>query len=145
MKITVILFSLAFGLLMAVDTNGQTPIVFEKGKAEKSLTVTIGPHDMKTFSLYVKKGQVINVGVTGDINISKTEEFPVIGLSLANGVEAVDKTQDGEGYLSILSGRKGKYVITVNNSDRKSSRTFKLKVKVTNDLADFAGGEDVDQ
>lgn len=129
-------------LLSIAEANAQTPVVFEKGTSEKTLTVAVGPKDMKTFSLTVKKGQVINFSASGDIQISKTEEFPVIGINLSNGVEDVDQWQDGEAYLSILAGRTGKYVIAVNNSDKKRARTFKLKVSVTNDKADYAGGEE---
>ncbi len=142
MKITGIILALLIALFAAEATNAQTPIVFAKGTTAKTLTVTIGPKDMKTFSLTVKKGQVINFEASGDIQISKTEEFPVIGLNLSNGVENVDQWQDGEAYLSILAGRTGKYVVAINNSDSKRARTFKLKVSVTNDKADFAGGED---
>ena len=142
MKITAILFSLVIGILMSVSTSAQTAIVFAKGKTEKVTTITVGPKDMNTYSLNVKQGQVINVEVSGDISISKTNEFPVIGLNLSNGVEDVDKWQDGEGYLSILTGRAGKFVFSVNNSDRKRARTFQLKVSVTDDPHDYVGGTD---
>lgn len=109
------------------------------------MTITVKPKDMNTYSLSVRKDQVINVSVSGDISISKTEEFPVIGLNLTNGVDDVDQWQDGEAYLSILAGATKKYVVSINNSDRKRARTFKIAFKVTNDKADYAGGVAVDQ
>ena len=129
----------------AVDTSAQTPVVFAKGASSKTMTITVGPKDMKTYSISVREGQVINVIASGDIAISKSNEFPVIGLNLANGVDDVDQWQDGEGYLSVLAGQTKKYVVSINNSDRKRARTFSLKVSVTNDKADYMGGESTDQ
>ena len=140
-----ILLSLVIGFLFVSTAKAQTVVAFEKGKTEKTMTVTIKPNGETKYSVTVKKGQVINFGVEGDINVSKTTEFPVISINLDNGVEKVDNWQDGEGYLSILAGKNGKYIVSVFNSDKKRARTFKLKVKVTNDKADYAGGEEVDQ
>lgn len=145
MKNTLIVFALALGFVFAGSTNAQTPVVFAKGTTEKTMTITVKPKDMNTYALSVKSGQVINVSVSGDISISKTEEFPVIGLNLTNGVEDVDQWQDGEAYLSVLTGTTKKYVISINNSDRKRARTFKITFKVTDDIADYAGGIKTDQ
>ncbi|MCD9189438.1 MAG: hypothetical protein LUM44_23705 [Pyrinomonadaceae bacterium] len=136
---------LAAAFVFAGQANAQTRIVFAKGASSKTLTVTVPANGEKSFSVQVKEGQVINIGVSGDINVSKTTEFPVISVNLTNGEEGVDNSQDGEGYLSILAGRSGNYVFSVANSDKKRARTFKMEVKVTNDRADFAGGEEVEQ
>lgn len=145
MKKLFILLMLAVAFVFVEQTNAQTKVVFAKGASTKTMTVTLPAKGEKTFSVQVKEGQVINVGVSGDINVSKTTEFPVIYLGLTNGDDEVDRTQDGEGYLSILTGKNGIYVFSVTNSDKKRARTFKMEVKVTNDRADFAGGEEVDQ
>lgn len=139
MKKAVILLSLMFGLFFAAETNAQTKIVFAKGASSKTITVTIPAKSEKLFSLIVKENQVINVGITGDIFVSKTNQFPVISLNSTNAEEGVDRTQDGEGYLSILAGRNGTFIFNVSNSSNRA-RTFKMKVSVTNDLNDFAGG-----
>jgi hypothetical protein len=145
MKSTLILFALAIGFIFATNANAQTAVVFAKGTHEKTMTITVKPKDMNTYSLSVRKDQVINVSVSGDIAISKTEEFPVIGVNLTNGVEDVDQWQDGEGYLSVLTGATKKYVIAINNSDKKRARTFKITFKVTSDRSDYAGGTDAGQ
>jgi hypothetical protein len=143
MKKTFILFSLAFGLFFVSSANAQTGIKFAKGKSSKTITIAVPAKGEKKYSIMVKKGQVINVGVSGDIQVSKTEEFPVIYLGLQNGVDGVDNSQDGEGYLSILAGKSGTYIFSVTNSDKKRARTFKLKVSISNNREDFAGGDPV--
>lgn len=147
MKKTLLLmiFAIAAVAGSAADTSAQTPVVFAKGASAKTMTITVGPKDMNTYSISVREGQVINITVSGDIAISKTNEFPVIGLNLANGVEDVDQWQDGEGYLSVLAGQTKKYVVSINNSDRKRARKFTLKVSVSSDKADYMGGESVGQ
>lgn len=147
MKKLSILFSLIISLVFVSSATAQTPTVvtFAKGATEKTMTITVAAGKTNKYSITVKKDQVINVGVEGDINVSKTTEFPVISVNAANAVEDVDQTQDGEGYLSILAGRNGKFIIDVANSDKKRARTFTIKFKVTDDKADFAGGEEVDQ
>lgn len=147
MKKTLLLmiFAIAAVAGSAADTSAQTPVVFAKGASSKTMTITVGPKDMNTYSISVREGQVINITVSGDIAISKTNEFPVIGLNLANGVEDVDQWQDGEGYLSVLAGQTKKYVVSINNSDRKRARKFTLKVSVSSDKADYMGGESVGQ
>lgn len=145
MKSTLIIFAIAIGFVFASNTNAQTQVVFAKGTTEKTMTITVKPKDMNTYALNVKSGQVINVSVSGDISISKTNEFPVIGLNLTNGVEDVDNWQDGEGYLSVLAGRDGKFVVSINNSDKKRARTFKIKFSVTDNRDDYQGGESTDQ
>jgi hypothetical protein len=142
MKKLSILLSLVFGLFLVSTANAQTPITYKIG-TEKVLTITVPAGKEKLYSMTVKKGQVINLGISGDIGVSKTNDFPVISLNLNNGVEDVDRSQDGEGYLSILAGRNGKYIVNVANSDKKRARTFKLKVTVSNNKEDFLGGEEV--
>lgn len=147
MKKLSILFSLLIGVFLVSAGNAQTttPVTFGKGASEKTMTITIKAGGSNTYSLAVKKDQVINVGIEGDINVSKTTEFPVISVNLLNGIEEHDRWQDGEGYLSILAGKNGKYMISVFNSDKKRARTFKITFKVTDDKADFLGGEEVEQ
>ena len=144
MKKLSILFSLAFGLFLVSAVNAQTPTVvtFAKGSSEKTLSVTVPSKGEKKFSITVKKGQVINFNVSGDIDVSKQDKFPVIYLSLLNAQDE-DKSQDGEAYLSIIAGRTGTYIVGLTNSDKKRARTFSLKVKVSNNKEDFAGGEEV--
>lgn len=147
MKKLSVIFSLIFGLILTAAAHAQTatPVTFTKGASEKTMTITVKAGGTSNYSLAVKKDQVINVGIEGDVNVSKTTEFPVISLNLANAVEDVDRTQDGEGYLSVLTGRTGKYIVSVFNSDKKRARTFTIKFKVTDDKADFAGGEEVNE
>lgn len=148
MKKLFIVLSICAGILFfgSVETNAQTTkIMFAKGASSKTLTVTIPAGKAKSFSIQVRENQVINIAVSGDINVSKTTEFPVISVNLTNGEEGVDNWQDGEGYLSILAGKNGNYIFSVANSDKKRARTFSMKVAVTNDRADFAGGEEVEQ
>jgi len=141
MKKLFILMSLAVSLFFVAETNAQTKIVFAKGASSKTMTITVPANSERLYSVAVRKDQVINIGAEGDIFVSKTEEFPVISLNLTNGEEDVDQTQDGEGYLSILTGRTATYIFNVSNSSNRV-RTFTLKVSVTNDRADFAGGTD---
>lgn len=147
MKKLSVIFSLIFGLILTAAAHAQTatPVTFTKGASEKTMTITVKAGGTSNYSLAVKKDQVINVGIEGDVNVSKTTEFPVISLNLANAVEDVDRTQDGEGYLSVLTGRNGKYIVSVFNSDKKRARTFTIKFKVTDDKDDFAGGEEVNE
>ncbi len=128
MKNLLILLSfIGLTLVFSSDLNAQTKVVFAKGASSKVLTVTIPANGEKSFSVQVRKSQVINVGISGDISISKTNEFPVIGLNLLNGEDGVDNWQDGEGYLSILTGTDGNFIISVSNSSKRA-RTFKMKV-----------------
>lgn len=143
MKKLSILFALIIGFVFSA--NAQTTITFVKGASSKTMTVTMKPNSETKYSITVKKGQVINVGVSGDIMVSKKTEFPVISVNLDNGEDHIDNWQDGEGYLSILAGRNGKYIFTVANSDKKRARTFKLEVKVTNNKDDYEGGIESDQ
>ena len=143
MKNIFVLLSLAFCILFVSDADAQTKIVFGKGASSKTMTVTIPAKSEKSFSVQVGAEQVINIEVSGDVNVSKTTEFPVISINLTNGVEDVDSWQDGEGYLSILTGKKGTYIFSVANSDKKRARTFTMQIVVTNDRNDFEGGEKV--
>jgi hypothetical protein len=140
MKKLFILLVLAVAFVFVEQTNAQTKIVFAKGASSKTTTVTIPAKGEKTFAVQVKKNQVINIGVSGDINVSKTTEFPVISINLTNGVEDVDNWQDGEGYLSILAGKNGTYIFSVANSDKKRARNFKMKVSVSDNKDDYEGG-----
>ena len=135
-----ILLSLTVSFLFASEAKAQTPIQFAKGASSKTMTITMKPKSETKYSITVKKGQVINIGVSGDIGVSKNNDFPVIYTNLDNGVDGVDNWQDGEGYLSILAGKSGKYIFTVSNSDKKRARTFKLEVKVSNNKDDYEGG-----
>jgi hypothetical protein len=144
MKKLFILLSLVIGLTLVSETNAQTKIVFGKGASSKTMTITVPANSEKSFSVQVSAEQVINIEVSGDIGVSKTNSFPVISINLTNGEEGIDRTQDGEGYLSILTGTSGSYVFSVSNSSKRA-RTFTMKVAVTNDKADFEGGEPVDQ
>ena len=143
MKKIVVLSSLLIGLVFVTNSNAQTAIQFAKGASSKTVSVTVGANEQKSFSVQVKKGQVINVEVSGDISVSKTNEFSVISINLANGEEGVDNWQDDSGTLSVLTGRSGKFIFNVSNSSKRS-RTFSMKVKVTNNRDDYLGGEDVD-
>ena len=135
-----ILCLLVLSVVFVFTANAQIPIQFAKGASEKTLTVTVPAKGEKQFSIAVKKDQVINFGVSGDINVSKTTEFPVISINLTNGVEDVDNWQDGEGYLSILAGKNGVYIVSIANSDKKRARTFTLKAAVSNNKDDYQGG-----
>lgn len=146
MKKLSILVGLIIGLVFVSATNAQTatPITFAKGASEKTMTITVAAGKANKYAITVKKDQVVNVGVEGDIGVSKTNDFPVVSINV-DYKDGVDRTQDGEAYYSLLAGRNGKYIITILNSDKKRARTFKLIVKVSNDKADFQGGEEVDQ
>lgn len=141
MKKLALLFTIALAFIAASETYSQTPIVFAKGASSKTMTVTIPANGTKTYSVSVRADQVINIGVSGDIGLSKTNDIPVISLNLSNGEDGVDNWQDGEGYLSILTGSKKAYVFSVANSSGRA-RTFTMKVSVTNDREDYQGGTD---
>lgn len=138
-----ILASFLFVFLCASQAHSQTKIIFAKGASSKTMTVTIPAGGEKSFSLQVRKSQVININVEGDINVSKKTEFPVISINLVNGDDEVDNSQDGEAYLSVFTGRSGNYIFSVANSDKKRARTFTMKVFVSNNREDFLGGESV--
>lgn len=135
-----ILLSLTIGLLFVSNANAQTTITFAKGASSKTMNITVKPNGETKYSITVKKGQVINIEVSGDIGVSKTNDFPVVSTNLTNGKDGVDNWQDGEGYLSVLAGRNGAYIVSVANSDKKRARTFKLKVSVSNNKDDYMGG-----
>ncbi len=131
-------------LMFFGEASAQTKVVFEKGSSSKTITVTVPAKKELRYSLAVGRGQVINVGIEGDVSVSRTNDFPVIWLQLGNAVENVDQWQDGEGYLSVLAGRKAGYVIVVGNSSNRA-RTFRMKFSVTDDPDDYAGGTEVEQ
>jgi hypothetical protein len=138
MKKLLVLCSFAIAFLFVSNANAQTPITFAKGKTEKTMTITIKPKGENKYVITVKKGQVINVSTSGNVGLSKTNSWSVVNPSI-DYKEGVDKTQDGEGYFSIYTGRNGKYIITVGSS-AKESRTVKLKVEVSYNKEDFQGG-----
>lgn len=141
MKKALLIFALVAGFIFAGEANAQTPVVFTKGTTFKTISVTLPANGEKEFSVAVASGQVINVTISGDIAVSKTNEFPVVSVGLVGGEDGVDNWQDGEGYLSVLTGRKGKYVFTVANGSKRA-RTFKMKVQVTDNPDDYQGGID---
>ncbi len=49
-----------------------------------------------------------------------------------------DDFEDYEGGLTVLTGRKGNYIFSVSNNSKKS-RTFKMKVRVS-DASEYEGG-----
>ena len=141
MKKLLVLSGLLVGLIFVSNSNAQTAIQFAKGTTSKTVSVTVAANGEKSFSVQVRKGQVINVEATGDINVSKTNEFSVISINLTNGEEGVDNWQDDSGFLSVLTGRNGKFIFNVSNSSKRA-RTFNMKVKVTDNRDDYLGGED---
>jgi hypothetical protein len=142
MKNLFILFGfIGFVLTLGTSADAQTRISFDKGAFSKTLTVTVPAKSEKQYSVLVKKNQVINVTVSGDINVSKNIEFPAISLNLVNGEDGVDNWQDGEGYLSVLTGTDGHFIFSVSNSSNRP-RTFKMRVSVTDDHDDYMGGID---
>ena len=145
MKNLIVFAGVLIGLFFVSPAYGQTPIQFAKGTSEKTLTITVKAKSSNKYTISVRKGQVINIEMDGDISISKEEQFPVVYASLLNGKEGVDQSQDGEAYLSILAGRNAAYLVEIGNSDTKRTRTFKVKVSVSDKREDFAGGEPVDQ
>lgn len=141
MKTIGLLFTIAAALFAVAEAKAQTAITFAKGASSKTITVTIPAKGEKKFSLAVNAEQVINIGISGDISVSRSNDFPVISLNLSNGEDGVDNWQDGEGYLSILTGSKKSYVFSVANSSGRA-RTFSMKVSVTNNRDDYMGGTD---
>jgi hypothetical protein len=138
MKKLFLVLGLTIGLFLVSNANAQTPITFAKGQTEKTLTITVKPKGTNKYIVTARKGQVINVTTSGNIGLSKTNPWSVVNPSIVFK-EGVDKTQDGEGYFSIYTGRSGKYIITVGSS-AKESRTVKLTVVVSNNKEDFEGG-----
>jgi hypothetical protein len=116
--------------------SAQTKIVFARGAFSKTITTTLAPGRGKSYSVSVRSGQVINVDLSGDIATSKTNNFPVVFVNLNNGENGIDEFQDGEGYLSVLTGRDGKYIFTVRSGSTRA-RTVKFKVAVTDDINDY--------
>jgi hypothetical protein len=139
MKKLFLVLSLTIGLFFVSNANAQTPITFEKGKMSKTLTLTLTANSDKKFSIAVKKGQVVNILFDGDVQVSKKDQFIIVGAEWLNATD-VDNTQDGEGYLSLFSGKKGTYIFSVGHTDKKRARTFKMKVTVSNKKDDFMGG-----
>jgi hypothetical protein len=127
MKKLLVLSSLIFGLFFVSEARAQTPIVFERGRSAKTITVTIPANGTRSFSLAVNRNQVINVDVPGNV-----------AVNLTNGSSA-DNWQDGEGYLSVLTGRKAAYVFSVSNPSRRA-RTITMRVGVTSNRDDYRGG-----
>lgn len=135
---------LIFGLIggvgggFAPTASAQTKIVFARGAFSKTISTTISPGRGKSYSVSVRSGQVINVDLSGDIATSKTNSFPMVFVNLNNGENGIDQFQDGEGYLSVLTGRDGKYIFTLTNGSKRS-RIVKFKVAITDDINDYFG------
>jgi hypothetical protein len=139
MKKLFLVLSLTIGLFFVSSAKAQTPITFAKGQTKKTMTVTIKAGGSSKYAITVKKNQVINVTTSGNTGIEPNKDsFSVVNPSI-DYKEGVDRTQDGEGYYSIYTGRSGKYIITVRNG-AKQSRTVKLTVEVSNNKEDFLGG-----
>lgn len=144
MKKLSILLGLTIAFLLVSNANAQTPITFAKGQTKKTMTVTLKAGASVKYAITVKKNQVINVGTSGNTGVTPNKDsFSVVNPSI-DYEEGVDRTQDGEGYFSIYTGRSGKYIITVKNG-AKQSRTFKLEVEVSDNKEDFQGGVIEDQ
>ena len=138
MKKTLTIFSLIIGFVLAANLSAtaQTRISFAKGTSEKTISVTVPANGEKSFVLAVNKNQAINV------NLLTSQGFSV-SVNLTNGVEGKDNWEDYEGGLTVLTGRKGDYVFSLNNNSKKS-RTFKMKVRVGS-ADEYEGGISVDQ
>ncbi len=144
MKKLLVIFSFAIAFLFVSNVNAQTPITFAKGQTKKTMTITVKKGGEVKYAITVKKNQVVNVTTSGNTGITPNKDsFSVFNPSI-DYKEDVDRTQDGEGYFSIYTGRSGKYIITVRNG-AKQSRTFKLTVEVSDNKEDFQGGVIEDQ
>ena len=144
MKKLLVIFSFAIAFLFVSNANAQTPITFAKGQTKKTLTITVKKGGEVKFAITVKKNQVVNVTTSGNTGITPNKDsFSVVNPSI-DYKDGVDRTQDGEGYFSIYTGRSGKYIITVANG-AKQSRTVKLTVEVSDNKEDFQGGVIEDQ
>lgn len=139
MKKLFVIFSFVIAFLFVSNVNAQTPITFAKGQTKKTMTITVKKGGEVKYSITVKKNQVVNVTTSGNTGITPNKDsFSVVNPSI-DYKEGVDRTQDGEGYFSIYTGRSGKYIITVSNG-AKQTRTFKLTVEVSDNKEDFLGG-----
>ncbi len=126
------------GGALTSTASAQTKIVFARGAFSKTISTTVAPGRGKSYSVSVRSGQVINVELSGDIATSKSNSFPMVFVNLNNGENGIDQFQDGEGYLSVLTGRDGKYIFTLTNGSKRS-RLVKFKVAITDDINDFFG------
>jgi hypothetical protein len=117
---------------LAPTAAAQTKVVFARGAFSKTISTTIASSRGKSYSVSVRSGQLITVYLFGDIAHSKSESFPIVSVNLDNGINGEDQWIDGEGYLSILTGRDGKYIFTVRNGSKRS-RSVKFKVTITDD------------
>ena len=126
------------GGALTSTASAQTKIVFAHGAFSKTISTTVAPGRGKSYSVSVRSGQVINVELSGDIATSKSNSFPMVFVDLNNGENGIDQFQDGEGYLSVLTGRDGKYIFTLTNGSKRS-RLVKFKVAITDDINDFFG------
>ncbi len=113
-------------------SNGPTAIKFDKGKSSKTMNVSLKGDESRKFTIDVGKGQVINVTLQGEGEKSAS-------VNLLNGKDGVDNWEDGFGYLSILTGRKGIYTIEIKAQNGKNL-SFPMKVAVTNNPDDYEGG-----
>ena len=137
-RLSVILLSLFAGFFLASEAAAQERISFAKGTSAKEIKLTLPAGKSRSFYLYTAKAQVINVELSGDVGVEKPFPYMIVSANLKNGSDD-DNWQDGDGFLSIYTGRKGKYIFEVSNGDRRS-RTFTMNVSVTDNFADYNGG-----
>ena len=111
------------------NSSGTTAIKFDRGKSSKTVSVSLSKGQSKRYSLDVGKGQVINVEALTDGST----------INLVNGKQGVDKWEDGEYGLSVLTGRKGVFVIEIANQFDEDVN-IPLKVTITSNPDDYQGG-----
>ncbi len=131
-------FSLITGFILAANLSAtaQTRISYAKGTSEKTITVTIPANGKKNFVLAVNKNQAINANAL----LQNSDDLIFIGFNLDSAKESVDKWQDYEGGLTVLTGRKGDYIFSVINNTKKTM-TFKMKIRVGG-ASEYDGGGD---
>lgn len=143
MRKLLISLGLLFGIVggggggLTPTASAQTKIVFARGAFSKTISTTMAPGRRKSYSVSVRAGQVINVELSGDIATSKSNSFPMVFVHLTTE-NSNDQFQDGEGYLSVLTGNDGKYIFTLTNGSKRS-RIVKFKVAITDDINDYVG------
>jgi hypothetical protein len=143
MRKLLISIGLVLGLLgglgggLTPTASAQTKITFARGAFSKTISTLMTPGRRKSYSVSVRSGQVINVELSGDIETSKTNPRPLVFVHLTSEYDG-DQFEDGEGYLSVLTGRDGKYVFTLTNGSKRS-RNVTFKVAITDDVNDYIG------
>lgn len=111
------------------SSGGTTAIKFDKGKSSKTLSVSLKKGQSKRYTLDVGKGQVINIEALTDGST----------INLVNGKRGVDNWEDGDYGLSILTGRKGIFIVEIANKFDEDL-TIPMKVTITNNPDDYEGG-----